>query len=939
MLTSTKGGSVFGYDIFMSEINVQQYLQLLKKSELLETADFESWLSRAETFASAKYLARQLVEEKVLTSWQAKFLLSGRHRLRIGNYVLLGRSKTSRFGDRFIALHPSLGRNVELTVFSKEVTEAAELSKAFLHKASQVAELDHQNLVHVFDIDRAGDRYYLVAEQVDVAAPDTEGVDEMDETEIARRIVAVGRALQFAHQHEVTHGSLEVADIVVAQDGRVRVHNLAMGPLRQPHNLDKVPDPQDDFNALSRIGLDWLSEHKDACDSNRRLEVKESLIDLRDQPGQSLDTLELWLQSAPVDEVRPPELKALSAVAATDSGKLSDSQRDDDLDALPKSSGFIGQQFQERPVQLLASIGILLVLIGFGVIYYLLQNPAGAVASDENLVADSTKVANEDRKVGASSVAKPKKTRGNRGPKAKPSSPTDNQQNAQVEASKAGTPKGNPKTPDKAKPVAATEKKEVENAAVKSGTAKAPAKPTKPAGPVIPKAEKKTPDDLTKIVGIGDKTQEVFNEGGVTTLLQLSKMEPQHVVAVIRKGGLSTVNLEKAKQFIASAKKKHAEMVKANAAKNAAAAKKSNAYVAVKFDAPFQSIAAPFQLPPTNNTKSKTLVSFELPKNKLLGLSLVSPQGAVRGKTVYETRREDKDGRQRWVVMVRKNSKSPPVDIAALIKEPKSLDFAWLAKAEKNRLAQSLQNCFLKLFVPGGATAVVPMRRPVRIPSIRLDPKTMQGELQIDLVGLPAPESIAVEISPIASGKAYLDMAKKIATPDSTAFVYFRNLRRNRSQGDNMWFGVSLEVKSKLEVKAGVLALNQLRQAIVVRDYEALKVRHGQLRVQEQLAENRYSNNRRDESLKTALNKARSDLGKMDAYMKAIAQLLKVPINIRIIGNFGGYRVLLARSNPDYTVAQYRKDRKNGKVPWISYQPWLTPAPKPEKPAEDKKPE
>ena len=112
-------------------------------------------------------MARELVDRQLLKPWQAKYLLGGRHRLKIGSYVLLNRLERDRLGDRFEALHKQLDRKVDLQIFPAEFSQEDRHFQGFLTQAAESAKLDHPHLTHVFDIDREGGRYFLVVEHVD----------------------------------------------------------------------------------------------------------------------------------------------------------------------------------------------------------------------------------------------------------------------------------------------------------------------------------------------------------------------------------------------------------------------------------------------------------------------------------------------------------------------------------------------------------------------------------------------------------------------------------------------------------------------------------------------------------------------------------------------------------------------------------------------------
>ena len=99
-----------------------EFISNLKKSGAIDADRLTEWLdvTKAET---ASKLAKYLVRDELLTKWQAKYLLSGRSRLEIASYKLLERTARDKLGDRFLAVHTSLNRKVDLQVFSSELTK------------------------------------------------------------------------------------------------------------------------------------------------------------------------------------------------------------------------------------------------------------------------------------------------------------------------------------------------------------------------------------------------------------------------------------------------------------------------------------------------------------------------------------------------------------------------------------------------------------------------------------------------------------------------------------------------------------------------------------------------------------------------------------------------------------------------------------------------
>ena len=148
----------------MSVKTTEEYFALLEKSGVLADANLADAKSLVPKTPDVREFARLCVTCKWLTDWQARFLMTGRHRLKVGHYRLLDHLPKQDIGDRFRALHHQLDRNVDVWLLPKAAEKNKQLVQQFLQQAALVAELDHPHLLHVYDIDKDSDRYFLVFE-------------------------------------------------------------------------------------------------------------------------------------------------------------------------------------------------------------------------------------------------------------------------------------------------------------------------------------------------------------------------------------------------------------------------------------------------------------------------------------------------------------------------------------------------------------------------------------------------------------------------------------------------------------------------------------------------------------------------------------------------------------------------------------------------------
>ena len=216
----------------MADISTSDFLTGLKKSGIVDPVRLDELLDDLPDY-TPEAIANQLVRESLATKWQAKYLLSGRSRLNIGSYRLLERIHRDEFGDRFLAVHTSLARKVDIQVLPGSLTRDQSSCDRFIQKASLAAQLDHPNLTHVYDIDQEGGRYYLVTEHVEAKSLEETDVSTLSDLTIAQIIRQAIDGISYAHNHDVIHGCIGPADLILASNQQVKIQHVPLSPLRQ----------------------------------------------------------------------------------------------------------------------------------------------------------------------------------------------------------------------------------------------------------------------------------------------------------------------------------------------------------------------------------------------------------------------------------------------------------------------------------------------------------------------------------------------------------------------------------------------------------------------------------------------------------------------------------------------------------------------------------
>ena len=241
----------------MSVSTSAAFFELLKESDILSPEE----LTRAEELVGdeqdTRRAARALVKADVLTRWQASQLLKGSPLLSLGKYVLLDRLPWGSNHAVFLATHPMMDRKVALNILDRASSGRADSRESFISDARAIAALDHRHLIHVFDIDEAEKRCFLVMEYVDGQnLHDTVKQQGPLSIEVAADIVRqIADGLSEAHQKKLIHGGLRPTNVIVDDEGVAKVIDLGLSKF---DDLSQRPAGKEDDSKILGIA-DFLS--------------------------------------------------------------------------------------------------------------------------------------------------------------------------------------------------------------------------------------------------------------------------------------------------------------------------------------------------------------------------------------------------------------------------------------------------------------------------------------------------------------------------------------------------------------------------------------------------------------------------------------------------------------------------------------------------------
>jgi len=165
---------------------------------------------------------------------------------RLGAYEVLSALGAGGMGEVYRARDTRLGRDVAIKVLPAERL-ADEHRRRFQQEARALSSLNHPHIVTIYEVESAGDLDFIVMEFVRGSSLDqlipSRGFPVR---QLLRRAVPIAEALAAAHARGIIHRDVKPANLMVGDDGVVKVLDSAWPSCWSPTG-SPVPPPRPTF--------------------------------------------------------------------------------------------------------------------------------------------------------------------------------------------------------------------------------------------------------------------------------------------------------------------------------------------------------------------------------------------------------------------------------------------------------------------------------------------------------------------------------------------------------------------------------------------------------------------------------------------------------------------------------------------------------------------
>ena len=151
---------------------------------------------------------------------------------KIGRYDIVRKIGEGATGEVWFGHHPGLGIPVAVKVLSPElIARGSTVIRRFLREGHTAAQIDHPNVVRIYDADRDGKTYFMVMEYMSGGTlrdlmKEVGGI--LAPREALKVVMAMGKALRAAARQKIVHRDIKPDNIMFSDDGVPKLLDLGI---------------------------------------------------------------------------------------------------------------------------------------------------------------------------------------------------------------------------------------------------------------------------------------------------------------------------------------------------------------------------------------------------------------------------------------------------------------------------------------------------------------------------------------------------------------------------------------------------------------------------------------------------------------------------------------------------------------------------------------
>jgi serine/threonine-protein kinase len=160
----------------------------------------------------------------------------------IGDYKVIRELGRGAMGVVYLAVHPSLGRQLAIKVMARELARDPEFLERFRREGEAAAKLRHPNIVQVFDFAQRDGLYFIAMEYLG-AATLKDLLLESGQLPVERACAMMDQllsALALAHSKGIVHRDIKPANVMLTDEGSIALTDFSVAHMKESSKLTQT---------------------------------------------------------------------------------------------------------------------------------------------------------------------------------------------------------------------------------------------------------------------------------------------------------------------------------------------------------------------------------------------------------------------------------------------------------------------------------------------------------------------------------------------------------------------------------------------------------------------------------------------------------------------------------------------------------------------------
>ncbi len=199
--------------------------------------------------------------------------------LAIGKYTIDHKLGKGAWAIVYLGHHRSLGRRVAIKLLKHKIAIEPEFQDRFVQEAKIIAELQHRNIVNIYDVEKRFGMLFIIMEYLEGTPVDhiLKRKGRLPITQVIDLLIQVCCGLSYAHERGIVHQDIKPDNLFMLKSGQVKILDFGLAcpfgteniemegtlPYMSPEQIESYPvDARTDLYGLGITAFELITGRK-----------------------------------------------------------------------------------------------------------------------------------------------------------------------------------------------------------------------------------------------------------------------------------------------------------------------------------------------------------------------------------------------------------------------------------------------------------------------------------------------------------------------------------------------------------------------------------------------------------------------------------------------------------------------------------------------------